>query len=157
LKRIKNPFVNFKDYNCFGCSKANKEGLQMEFYEHRDEIISYWYPEKRFQGYDNILHGGIQGILIDEVAAWYVFVKLKTAGVTSKIEILYKNPVYIDKGQITVKGTLKVINDNIATMLVRIFDIDGNLCSEATVDYFLFPENIAKTKFLYPGAEKFTE
>lgn len=157
MRKIRNPFTHAVDFNCFGCSSNNPIGLNMVFYEHNEEIISYWYPESNFQGYKNILHGGMHSVLADEVACWVVFIKLKTAGVTSKMEIYYKNPIYLDKGQITLKGALKEVNDNIAIIHVKTFDHDGNLCSEADVSYFIFPESIARTKFAYPGIEAFFE
>src|SRR5690554_7450779 len=50
-----------------------------------------------------ILHGGIQATLMDEAAAWVVFVCLKTAGLTTELTTRYLKPVYIENGQITIK------------------------------------------------------
>ena len=94
MKKISNPFEKSENYNCFGCSQNNKFGLQMKFFEDEDEIVTFWQPQNRFQGYNFVLHGGIQATLMDEIASWVVFIKLKTAGVTSKMEIRYKKPVY---------------------------------------------------------------
>ena len=82
---IHNPYQKIEDYNCFGCSSTNKLGLKMDFIEEEDGIYSYWTPEKHFQGWMGILHGGIQATLLDEIASWVVFVKLGKSGVTSEI------------------------------------------------------------------------
>ena len=80
-RSINNPFTSIEQYNCFGCSPSNEFGLQMEFYDEGDETVCEWEPKPHFQGYGNILHGGIISTMMDEIASWYVFTKLKTAGV----------------------------------------------------------------------------
>ena len=65
-------------YNCFGCASDNKHGLKMEFYEDGDEIVSKWKPDSCYQGWLDTLHGGIQSVLLDEIAAWAIVRKLQT-------------------------------------------------------------------------------
>ncbi len=93
FRKIRNPFTIHKGFNCFGCSPPDNPpiGLQLNFIDHGDFITANWQPQTNYQGYHNLLHGGIQATLLDEIASWFVNVKLKTAGVTSKIEIKYKN------------------------------------------------------------------
>lgn len=69
MKKLNNPFVDRADYYCFGCSPKNDIGLKMEFYEDGEYIKSYWKPDMRYQGYKNILHGGVQTLLMDEIAS----------------------------------------------------------------------------------------
>ncbi len=77
MKKIRNPYVDLKGYNCFGCSPNNIQGLHMHFEEHGEKIISEWTPKMQFQGYKNVLHGGIQATLMDEIASWCVQIKQK--------------------------------------------------------------------------------
>ena len=86
MKKIINPWSGVEGYNCFGCAPQNPSGLQMEFYEDGDEIVSFWHPDGKYQGWLNTLHGGIQAVLLDEVCGWVIMRKLQTAGVTSKKE-----------------------------------------------------------------------
>ena len=60
MRKIKNPYTDLEGYNCFGCSPNNPIGLNMEFYEDGEYVISDWEPKKHLTGYGNILHGGIQ-------------------------------------------------------------------------------------------------
>jgi acyl-coenzyme A thioesterase PaaI-like protein len=150
MKKIRNPFLKRSDYNCFGCSPHNKFGLQMTFFEDGEEIVSEWTPKPQFQGYHNVLHGGIQTTLMDELASWFVYVKLKTAGVTSKMEIKLKKTLFMNKGKITLRAKLKEMKKNIANISVKIFDSEGNLCTEGVFAYFTFPRKIAVKKFDYP-------
>ena len=155
MKKILNPYSNLEGYNCFGCSPNNQFGLQMEFYEDGDCIISNWEPKTFLAGYGNILHGGIQSTILDEIASWVVYVKVKTAGVTATLNVKYKNTVFTDKGKISVRASLVDQNKKFATIHAEILDTEGKVCSEAEVRYFIFPQEIAKRKFHYPGIEKF--
>jgi len=152
MKKIRNPFLGRPDYFCFGCSPHNECGLKMTFFESGEEVVSYWKPDEHFQGYTNVLHGGIQTTLMDEIASWFVYVKLKTAGVTSKMEIKLKKTVFLNKGEITLRAKLLEMKKNIAKISVRIFDADENVCTEGIFEYFTFPQKIAVKKFDYPSA-----
>jgi uncharacterized protein (TIGR00369 family) len=155
MKKLKNPYMQYDGYNCFACSSENMHGLQMEFYEDEDGVVSYWEPKERFQGYHNVLHGGIQATLMDEIASWFVLVKLKTAGVTAKLEIKYKKPVYTNKGKITLKATLKEMRRRIAVVSVALYNSEEELCAEGDVSYFTYKPEVAKKKLFYPEHESF--
>ncbi|MBI9097740.1 MAG: PaaI family thioesterase [Spirochaetaceae bacterium] len=157
MKKIINPFVNNKNYSCFGCSPDNPGGLQMEFFEEGDDVVCLWEPRDKFTGYGHILHGGVQATLMDEIASWVVFVKLKTAGFTTNINVDYKNQVLINKGNIIVRASLKEMKKNIAHVSVTLSDGEGKLGSEGIVQYFTLPEKIAVKKMAYPGIEGFYE
>lgn len=151
MRKIINPFVTIKDYCCFGCSPDNHSGLRMNFFEDGDEIISEWEPSKHLQGYTNVLHGGIQSALMDEIAYWVVLIKLKTAAVTSKIEVKLKKPVYMDKGNIFLRARLdEVIKGKIAHVSVRLFDSENNICATGKVYYFLFSLEESIKNYNYP-------
>ncbi len=161
MKKIKNPFVekdsSRHDYNCFGCSPFNEHGLHLEFWEDGDEVFTKWSPRKSLEGWMGVLHGGVQATLIDELGGWIVLLKMKTAGVTSGMNIKYLKPVYISKGEITIKGKLVSSEERIAKITCSIFDGEGTECVQAELDYFCFPERIAKAKYFYPGIEAFYE
>ncbi|MGD0710115.1 MAG: hypothetical protein ABR968_02965 [Bacteroidales bacterium] len=70
MRKISNPYIKVKEYCCFGCSPDNKTGLRLEFYEDGDEIYTEWQPTQYLQGYVNVVHGGIQSTLMDEIAAY---------------------------------------------------------------------------------------
>jgi len=157
LRKIINPYLKLENYRCFGCSPDNPYGLGMEFYEDGEEVICRWNPKDHLQGYDNILHGGIQSTLADEIASWVVFVKLKTAGVTSRLEMFFKKPVFTHKGLITLRAGVKAVQGRTASVAVKLLDAEEILCAEAVVDYFIYPPHLAERKLRYPGYEKFFE
>jgi len=159
MRKISNPFAEMAgkgEYNCFGCSPANDIGLHLEFWEDDDEVVAQWTPRHQFEGWIDVLHGGIQATLLDEVAAWVVFVKLKTAGVTTNLNVSYNKPVYISKGPVTVKGQLVSTEKRTAMLECTLYDGNNEPCASANVTYFIFPEKIARAKYNYPGAEAFS-
>jgi acyl-coenzyme A thioesterase PaaI-like protein len=55
---------------CFACGLENPVGLHLHFYETEPGKVEAAYTAPgHFQGYPGVLHGGIAGALIDEVAA----------------------------------------------------------------------------------------
>ncbi len=153
--KLKNPYADYKEYNCFGCSPTNPLGLKMEFYEEKDEIISTWKPGGNYQGFHDILHGGIQATMMDEIASWVVFMKLDTAGVTSQLMTKFIKPVKISKGSITLKAKLVEQQQRIATIEVRLMDGGGYACSQGWIEYFLLPRIKAVKEMHFPGKEAF--
>ncbi len=157
MKKILNPYPKQPGYNCFACSPNNEYGLKMEFYEEADAVVCNWNPLNHAQGYNNMLHGGIQATLIDEIGSWYVQIKLKTAGVTSNLNVRYFHPVYIDKGELFLRATLVRMRRNLADMEVQLFDADKKLCAKGLVTYFTFSKDEAKEKLNYPAYSEFFE
>ncbi len=155
MKKIRNPFLSREDYHCFGCSPGNDTGLRMNFYEEGDDVFCEWTPRPEFEGYNNILHGGIQATLMDEIASWTIYVKAGTGGMTRRMETRYKHPVFTDKGPVTLKARIKSTVRRLVTVEVELQDSSGKICSEGEVEYFIFPEKDAREKLLYPGRDSF--
>jgi len=158
--KIKNPFKEHgirENYNCFGCSPFNEVGLQLEFWENGEELLAKWKPRNTLEGWHDVIHGGIQAALLDELAGWIVLIKVKTAGVTSELNIKYLKPVNISKGEITVIGKVVSTEKRLAKISASLLDGEGQECATAEMVYFCFPENIARAKYHYPGHEAFYE
>jgi len=155
MKTLRNPFAGLEGYNCFGCSPHNQFGLRLTFTEDKDEILCRWTPDLNFQGYFNLLHGGIQATLMDEIASWTVYVKVKTAGFTSKAEFRYLKPVGMDQGPITLRSRLLTMRRNLADIEVKLFDKNNTLCSEGFLTFFTFPQEKSKISMYYPDHEEF--
>jgi acyl-coenzyme A thioesterase PaaI-like protein len=153
--RLNNPYADFEQYNCFGCSPTNPIGLKLAFYEEGEEIISTWDPDPNFQGFHNVLHGGIQATMMDEIASWVIFMKLNTAGVTYSMSTRFKKPVHISHGQVTLRARLEQEKRRLATIKVELADGKGTICSESSVDYFVLPREKAEKELHFPGREAF--
>ncbi|MDE5418291.1 PaaI family thioesterase [Labilibaculum sp. DW002] len=157
MKKILNPYIHTENGHCFGCSPHNEQGLQMEFFEDGDYIIAEWEPQRHLSGFKNVLHGGIQATIMDEIASWVVFVKCQTSGVTTELNTKYRGAVLTDHGLLTVRARLISQEKKFANIHAEILDCNGKVCSEAEVQYMIFPQEMAKKKFEYPGIEAFFE
>lgn len=138
---IRNPFANRDGYHCFGCSPDNPIGLKLQFMEEGEDIVAFWEPGEHYQGWNNILHGGIQASLLDEIGSWFVFARLKKGCVTSHLDIKYRRPVPTNQGPLSLRAKLKQAHSRIIDVEVSLFGPDGKLCSGGVASYFLY-ENI---------------
>jgi acyl-coenzyme A thioesterase PaaI-like protein len=155
MKKLRNPFSGLEGYNCFGCSPNNPLGLKLTFFEEDDAIVSHWDPDTNFQGYFNILHGGIQAALMDEIASWTVYVKVKTAGFTSKAEFRYFKTVGMDQGPITLRSRVIQMRRNLADIEVLLLDKHKTLCAQGFLTFFTFPLDKSKKSMYYPDHREF--
>lgn len=157
MKKIINPFNDRGINQCFGCSAVNAIGLKMNFFEDEGYTCCRWSPRHDLQGYVNVLHGGIQATLLDELASWTVYTQAGTGGVTSSMEIRYIKPVYVNKGDLLLKARLTGQKRNTASIRAELFNKEGQLCTEADIVYFIVPESIARKRYFYPGVDAFFE
>lgn len=154
-KKMHNAYAEIEGYNCFGCSPHNLYGLKCEFVDEGEFVTCHWKPAEQYQGFFNVLHGGIQATLIDEIASWVLFARLKTAGVTTEMNVKYRKAVFMDRGEIVLKARLLENNRRLATAGVELFTSDGELATEAEVVYMMYPVDVAKKKLAWPGIEAF--
>ncbi|MDR1675836.1 MAG: PaaI family thioesterase [Tannerella sp.] len=151
MKKIINPWQGVEGYLCFACSPANPSGLHMEFYEDGDDIVSFWQPTDRQQGWLNTLHGGIQSTLMDELAAWVIVRKLQTTGVTSKMEIKFLKSISTRDARLTVHGRIRDKKRNAVFVETEIYDAAGELCTRAEIIYFVTTPERAREAFHFEG------
>ena len=153
MKKIMNPWLGLDGYMCFGCSPENPSGLKMEFYEDGDDVVAFWKPEAKYQGWLNTLHGGIQSTLMDEIAAWVIARKLQTVGVTSRMEVKYKKSIYTTEPQVTLRCRITEQKRNVVFVDVELFNSHDELCSSAHVVYFTVNKEKAVEEFYFNGCE----
>ncbi|MFH0930436.1 MAG: PaaI family thioesterase [Candidatus Zixiibacteriota bacterium] len=80
--------------NCFVCGDRNESGLKVDFFYDQGVSKAEFIADGRFQGYKNILHGGIISALLDEVMIKAVMAK-DLLVVTAEIEVKFIKPVKI--------------------------------------------------------------
>lgn len=155
--KLKNPYEFLPEHGCFCCSSKNPIGLNLNFwYDQVNQTVeTRWFPNSHYQGYHGVLHGGIQSTLMDEVASWSIYILEGTAGVTQSMEIFYSKPLLIEKGEVIVRGRIVNREKRLVTVLVELFDGEGNICTTGKIKYFVFPIEIAKSKYGYPGRDAF--
>ncbi|HOJ50535.1 MAG TPA: PaaI family thioesterase [Spirochaetota bacterium] len=130
LIKIENPFTKLEGYNCFGCSPTHEHGLKLNFFYNPDEdcVISFLENgiNNEMSGFPNIVHGGIQSLILDEIMFWIIYHKYKTIAVTATMNIKFKKPLRTNE-KIIAKGILKeVLRD-------KIFKTEGYLLKDNEV------------------------
>jgi len=127
----------------------------MEFFKDGNEIVCQWEPGEHFQGFHDMLHGGIQTTMMDEIASWVVFVFLDTAGVTYQLNTRFRKPVHISRGPITLRAKLVKQERRLAEIEASLYDGEKNLCSEGHMHYFVMIRDKAVSEMRFPGKEAF--
>ncbi len=154
-REIENIFLDFPDYGCFACDPRNKLGLRMKFYadDEKGEVFTKIRLEEHLSGFPGILHGGIQCALVDEVAFWAMFDKLKKIGVTMRVEMDFVKRVD-NPADLEVRGKIEEIRNRRVTVNVNIYSGEKTLATRSRVTYF-----IPSREMLYKimGKERFTE
>ena len=157
MKKLSNPWEGLDGYYCFGCAKENPAGLQMEFYEDGEEIVSIWKPDGKYQGWLNTLHGGIQAAILDEICGWLVIRKKQTTGVTFKMETKYLKPISTNEEELTIKARLKEEKRHVLFIEAEIYNSKGEVCSEALCTYFTVSQEEAKEQYFFTECKTLNE
>lgn len=82
------------DRHCFVCGEKNPEGLKLKFELSNDILITKFKPTKKYQGYEDIVHGGIIGLILDEMIVNLPW-KLGMQVVTAEYTVRLKKPVRV--------------------------------------------------------------
>lgn len=83
------------DQHCFLCGRLNEQGLRLDFVPEGESLTTRWVSEKRFQGYADVLHGGIISAVLDEVMINLPW-KLHDAPVTTaELTVRFRRPAPI--------------------------------------------------------------
>ncbi len=95
--------AKYKD--CFICGDRNQAGVKAKFFVlDNGSVISEMVADERFQGYRDVLHGGIISAMLDEVMIKAVLAKGIFA-VTAEMTIRFKRPVMTGQ-KIRFTGTI---------------------------------------------------
>lgn len=90
------------DRYCFLCGRDNPIGLHVEPERDEGRCTIRWKPEREYQGFRNILHGGIISALLDEAMA-HAVLTVAPGAATASLAVSFKKPARTE-GEITVTG-----------------------------------------------------
>ena len=140
-REIPNPYP---EQGCFFCGVNNPVGLKLRFFlnEETKEVSTEFVGVRHFMGLGNILHGGIQSGLFDEIMGWTTHVLTGQMGVTSELSLHFLKPVYLEK-KILVFCRILFRENSKVQLEARIEYEEGDVCSRAEGIYYLLPD----TKF----------
>ncbi|MCX7837409.1 MAG: PaaI family thioesterase, partial [candidate division WOR-3 bacterium] len=113
----------------------NAIGFQLKIIETENGVKAEFLPKKEFEGYQDIIHGGIVATLLDEMIAWACRKKGYNA-VTAELQIRYKKPMVLNKkyyayGKISKKHHRLIIGES------EVFDEEKTLIAYAQAKMYL--------------------
>lgn len=124
------------DGYCFVCGKLNTEGLQLSFQKTEQGITAHFSIPRRYQGYHNIVHGGIIAALLDEASVKLLFYEGTTRAVTAEMNLRYRKPLQVDE-QAEVHAWLKERQRRICLVDAMIRNRNGDTVASGTVKLFV--------------------
>lgn len=84
-----------KGEGCFCCGRENAVGMRLPFRRLPDGSIEIdFLAEKRYEGWSDILHGGIVSLLFDELLGRISY-EAGLDGMTARMGVRYRRPVRI--------------------------------------------------------------
>jgi acyl-coenzyme A thioesterase PaaI-like protein len=113
--------------NCFVCGDKNQCGLKVDFFDEQGVAKAQYQASSVFEGYKDVLHGGIISALLDEVMIKAVLAK-DILAVTASIEVKFKQPVKIGE-KLSLEG--KIIEDRGRIILTegKVFKEDKSIAA----------------------------
>ena len=87
------PTLN--EHHCFGCGRHNPIGLHLTFERDGDDVLTRYAPREEDQGFPDLMHGGILGLILDEAMGWAMYAD-RVFAVTAKMETRYRKPAGLD-------------------------------------------------------------
>ncbi len=113
------------DNYCIACGKNNPIGMKLVFNVDGDTLWTKYSFPREFQGYKQIVHGGMIALLLDEIMVNLPLRKDKIPAVSYEISVKLRKPLKInesvtarayylefDKRKMTVKGEVIRDSDN---------------------------------------------
>jgi uncharacterized protein (TIGR00369 family) len=95
------------DHFCFACGDRNPDGLRLHIeYPAPGRSRMEFVPPKKFQGWQDVLHGGIIATILDEAFAHALGGAARAAGqaaVTAEMTLRFKKPVRIGE-RVIIEG-----------------------------------------------------
>lgn len=117
--------------NCFVCGRENPLGLKLAFYTAKPGTVEAQINlPKDFEGFPDIVHGGILSAILDEVTGRAQMSLKDRFMVTAQLTTKFRMPVLVDQNY-TVLGVAGEIKGRVSKSIGQILDMDGRIMAEA--------------------------
>lgn len=141
------PYTFGPTQTCFGCGPHNERGLRLRFRRDGDTVTTRFVLGAGYDGPPQLLHGGLQALVCDELAGWVLVGLRGRIGVTCSMNIQYIRGVRLGEECV---GVGELTGDAGGMMTVRCKLLQGGqLCSTAKITYMM--ASSARMDELLPG------
>ena len=127
------PPLDVAPHRCFACGTLNEHGLGLVLHVEAQRAWVDLELAPRFQGWDDVAHGGIICTILDEVMAWALAAG-DNWGVTARMSVTFRRPVKIGD-PIRAEGWITRTRRRLIDTEARIIDRDGAVLATATGVY----------------------
>jgi len=127
---------------CFVCGDENESGLKVKFLEENGKVKAEYVASDKFQGYKDILHGGIISALLDEVMVKAVLAKGVLA-VTCEMSIEFSQPVKTGE-KLFLEGEIVKDKEKIFWTKGKVTKTDNTLVALGSGKYVKINEKLRK-------------
>ena len=138
MARLSELGVDFEHW-CFACGRLNESGLHLDFDVSRGRAETTCVPERRHQGYDGTVHGGIVTALLDETMGWAIFHE-GVWGVTARLNVTFRQPALVGDRLRIVGDVVRERSRSIETHGVVSRASDGAILADAEAVFLLMPD-----------------
>jgi acyl-coenzyme A thioesterase PaaI-like protein len=126
-------------HNCFACGTLNATGLQLDLHVDGGRCWTDLTVADRFQGWNDIVHGGIVSTILDEVMAWSL-VDRDVWGVTARLAVDFRHPVPIGR-PIRAEGWVVEARRRVFRAASQLVDaLDGTVLARGEATYVAAPD-----------------
>ncbi len=94
------------DHHCFVCGEKNASGLRLSFSLRDGKVASEFVLHKAYQGYKDIVHGGLISAILDEAMVKAALME-GTPAVTAEMTVRFRHPLFIGEKGIVEASVLK--------------------------------------------------
>jgi acyl-coenzyme A thioesterase PaaI-like protein len=119
------------DHGCFGCGERNPIGLKLVFYRTGDRVRAEFVPERNYEGYLQMTHGGIVATVLDEAMSWAVIDAGNRLAVTGRMTIQFRKPVPSGQG-LVVEGWITRDRRRAVETAAELRDAEGEVLVTAS-------------------------
>ncbi len=127
---------------CFVCGEDNDIGLKAKFYFKDGKAITEYITRRKFEGYQNVFHGGIISTLLDEVM---IKALLAQDIFTMTVEITVKFRKIVSIGEkLFFEGELDKQKGKLIFTKGLVKTKNGDIVASATGKYLKVNENLKK-------------
>jgi uncharacterized protein (TIGR00369 family) len=125
---------------CFVCGQNNPIGLKMSFRNDGGVARAEFTPDKLYQGWSGVLHGGITMALLDEAVS-YAALFAGVNAITAKMDVRLRRLIPIGE-PLSITGTVVQKKGKLVITEGAIFLKDGTLAAEAKAKQFVVDARI---------------
>jgi uncharacterized protein (TIGR00369 family) len=120
---------------CIVCGNENPIGFNIEFKEKDGCVYGKVNPGQHFEGYSEVIHGGILSTLLDEVMVKALF-SIDIIAVTMEITVKFRKPAATGQ-ELTIRGYPGEVKSKTARARGEVLIEDGSIAADADGIFYI--------------------